>query len=285
MALGFKLFLLSFFPHRWLDLKGQGNQRLFGGLGTVLDKYDALVNQVKQEMRVSTAVETIPIRETEYGIPINPAVSLDVRRANIIAIMREPGGPMTKSDLINALRSYGIEVTIENIFNLSEMWIRTNPSYTDVFGFDQITAFVERVTRAHVGKVWVMPFLATNPKEIELTITYRATINFWNERILYLDGSWLLSGSLYANEPILTCMGFYMPTQQSVAALLDSTYNLSSKEIQKEHDLNLGYTASNQNTENISSRVIIEHDLWFLDGTYGLDGIKLLDAEVLLYEL
>lgn len=250
--MGFREFLLSFFPHRWLDLKGTGNTRLFGGLGMVLDDLDAKVTSIKAESIVRTAVESIPVREVEYGLPINPALPLEVRRSNIIAKKRERGGPITKPDLLNALRAYGIEATIENDYSHSVMWIRINPDYTDVSDFSQITAFVERVTRAHVGKVWAIPFSVTNPKEIDLTVIHRAIINFWDDRVLYLDGTWLLDG----------------------------TFILGGKESDRDNDCSLRLTVNNQNQENFSARLITEYDLWYLDGIYTLNGTKLLDAEI-----
>lgn len=251
--MGFKDFLLSFFPHRWLDPKSAGNIRLFGGLGLVLDQYDALVSQVKQEMRVSTAVDSIPFREAEYGLPVNPSLPLGVRRSNIMAKMRERGGPITKPDLLNALDAYGIKATLENDYENSVMWIRIDPDYTDVSDFGQIAAFVERVTRAHVGKVWAIPFSVTNQKGIDITVFHRAIVNFWDERALYLDGSWFLDG----------------------------TYALSGKEITRENNCGMRLTLSNLNQESIGARLITENDLWYLDGTYNLDGTKFLDAEII----
>lgn len=152
--MGFKEFLIAIFPHRWIDTKAPGNTKLFSGLGAILDQVDGLVNQARQEMRVSTAVETIPTREVEYGLPIDPSQTLATRRANLINKMREKGGAVNKDDLIKMLRTYGIEATIQNIHELYVMKIRIVSTKGEPENFAQIQAFVEGVTRAHVGKEW-----------------------------------------------------------------------------------------------------------------------------------
>jgi hypothetical protein len=157
--MGFKEFLLAIFPRRWLNPNAPGVIRLLGGLGASLDEYDSLVKQVKHEIRVSTAVETIPAREVEYGLPVDPSLPIETRRANIIARKRERGGPVTKDDLVNMLRAYGLEVTILNDYNHAVMKIHVESPPGEPPGFRQIQAFVENVCRAHVGKEWELSYL------------------------------------------------------------------------------------------------------------------------------
>lgn len=164
--MGFKDFILVIFPHRWLDLKGPGNIRLFGGLGAALDEIDALIKQVRQEMRVSTAIESIPTRESEYGLPIDSSQTLSTRRATILNKMKERRGPISKDELIKALRTYGIEVTIQNVHNQHVMKIRIVSTHGEPEGFAQIQAFVENTCRAHVGKEW--EFTYTNYGELKI---------------------------------------------------------------------------------------------------------------------
>ncbi|MGF9912748.1 putative phage tail protein [Paenibacillus ehimensis] len=152
--MNFSSLLARFFPHRWLNPKLSGNQKLFEGLGKTLDQMNALLQQVKNESRVLTAIDTIPLREDEYGIPSDPSIPLDIRRSSIIARMREQARPITKDDLLNALRSYGLEAEITTIPGQSIMKIRIISPYGEPPGFQQIQEFVEEVTRAHVGKEW-----------------------------------------------------------------------------------------------------------------------------------
>ncbi|MCP1306477.1 putative phage tail protein [Paenibacillus tyrfis] len=152
--MNFSSFLMSFFPHRWLNPKLHGNKKMFEGLGKTLDQMNDLLQQVKNESRVLTAVDTISLREDEYGIPSDPSIPLDIRRSSIIARMREQARPITKDDLLNALRSYGLEAEITNIPGQSLMKIKIVSPYGEPSGFQQIQEFVEEVTRAHVGKEW-----------------------------------------------------------------------------------------------------------------------------------
>ncbi|MBU7314043.1 putative phage tail protein [Paenibacillus oleatilyticus] len=156
--MNFSSFLMSFFPHRWLNPKHPGNKKLFEGLGKTLDQMNNLLQQVKNESRVLTAVDTIPLREDEYGIPSDPSIPLDIRRSSIIARMREQARPITKEDLLNALRSYGLEAEITTIPGQSIMKIRIISPYGEPPGFKQIQEFVEEVTRAHVGKEWIFSY-------------------------------------------------------------------------------------------------------------------------------
>ncbi|MCG9966876.1 YmfQ family protein [Pelotomaculum terephthalicicum JT] len=109
---------------------------------------------MKQEARVSAAVESIPTRETEYGLAIDPSLTIATRRANILNKMKKRGGPIKKEDLIEALRTYGIEATIQNFYNLHVMKIRISGVRGVPDDFEKIQSFVESICRAHVGKGW-----------------------------------------------------------------------------------------------------------------------------------
>ncbi|MCI1696458.1 putative phage tail protein [Aneurinibacillus aneurinilyticus] len=101
--MGFMDFLFNMFPHRWLKRDAPGTFRFFIGLGNVLDKYDEMVKQVEREADVRTAVLTLPEREGEYGLNIDPSLPLDVRRNRLIVRMGEEGGPTNKKDFEAAL--------------------------------------------------------------------------------------------------------------------------------------------------------------------------------------
>ncbi|WP_010502826.1 putative phage tail protein [Paenibacillus elgii] len=177
--MNFSSFLMSFFPHRWLNPKLHGNRKLFEGIGKTLDQMNDLLQQVKNESRVLTAVDTIPLREDEYGIPSDPSIPLDIRRSSIIARMREQARPITKEDLLNALRSYGLEVEIANIPGQSIMKIRILSPYGEPPGFQQIQEFVEGATRAHVGKEW--EFSYTTWGEVKRTTWAEVKLGTWGK--------------------------------------------------------------------------------------------------------
>jgi hypothetical protein len=151
--MSFSDFLKSFFPHRWLEKDKPGNLRLFTGLDTTLDLFEAMVNKVKQESRILTAFDSIPIREAEYGIPINPLLSIESRRGNILARKQERSGPITKDDLIQAIKSaYGIDISIEHDYNNYIMYIQIENTLGIPDCLEQMQAYIESVCRAHIEK-------------------------------------------------------------------------------------------------------------------------------------
>lgn len=69
---------------------------------------------------------------------------------------------------------------------------------------------------------------------------------------------------------------------------MDSTYELSGYKSGKDVDFYpafLGITTGIRAEPEIKEMLSVEKDLWYLDGTYALDGTKLLDAEIIKYEL
>jgi hypothetical protein len=151
-------FLKGIFPLRLLKSDSSSNDRLLGGLGTTLDSMDALLKAVKNETKVSMAVDTIPIRELELGIPIDPSVPIEVRRASIIARMREQSRPITKPDLIIAVRAFGIILDIQNDRSNSVMQLVVLSPEGIPAGIDQLEVFIEELCRAHVGKTWAFNY-------------------------------------------------------------------------------------------------------------------------------
>lgn len=276
--MAFKDFLFSFFPHRWLNPKAPGVIRLLGGIGATLDEIFDLAKQVQNEMRIATAVATIPDRETEFGIPVDPIIPIEIRRASLIAREREKGGSITSLDIIAALGVYGVNVTIQNNPNIYEMLIRMDPESVDVPGFTQMNVYLERARRAHVGKVWAFPAVLLNPKDLQATDTHNVNVSPYNRQVFKLDGEWLLNGQIRLNnQPGNTdnnaSQGLKTSSHHSFS--LDGNWFLDGNE----------YLNSDPLRENISSVLTVEKDLWHLDGTYYLDGEKILDAEIILYEL
>ncbi|WP_027416200.1 putative phage tail protein [Aneurinibacillus terranovensis] len=94
--MGFKDFLYNTFPHRWLDRKDAGNERLFGGLGNVLDYLYSFVEKVQKEANPATAEDLLPTLESMYGLTIDASLPLQDRQNRLIARMRERGGTIRK---------------------------------------------------------------------------------------------------------------------------------------------------------------------------------------------
>ncbi|UED70703.1 putative phage tail protein [Brevibacillus sp. HD3.3A] len=104
--MGFKDFLFNFIPHRWLDLKKEGTRRLFEGLGKALDYVMGMVDMVKAETRVKTAINSLSEREIEHGLPVDATLDIETRRKRILAKKREQGGPVNTKDFESALAMF-----------------------------------------------------------------------------------------------------------------------------------------------------------------------------------
>lgn len=168
--MGFSSFLQGFIPKRWLDTKLPGNVRLFNGLGATLDWINDLLQQVKRESRVLTAIETIPIREKEHGMSPDPSIPIDVRRASIIARQREQSRPLTKADLKTSLQSYGVVVDITNDPANSTMTFKILNVNGVPVGYQQVQEYLRQAVRAHVEVIFMFRYIMIS--EIEaLTIS------------------------------------------------------------------------------------------------------------------
>jgi hypothetical protein len=149
--MGFKEFLLNMIPHRWLDPLKAGTQRLFGGLGAVLDIYDSMVKKIEQESSVRTAVDTLGTRETEYGIPVDPSMSLEGRRTRLIVRMREGAAPITKPEFEASLSIlFGSSVRVITVLNEPYMTIEFEEVGNSI-DFNVVEDYIRRNKRAHVG--------------------------------------------------------------------------------------------------------------------------------------
>lgn len=149
--MGFMDFLFNMFPHRWLKRDAPGTFRFFIGLGNVLDKYDEMVKQVEREADVRTAVLTLPEREAEHELNIDPSLPLDVRRSRLIARMQEEGGPTPKKEFEKSLTFLANTPTrIINHINEEYVTIEFDNVQQEI-NFDVIEEYIKRNKRAHVG--------------------------------------------------------------------------------------------------------------------------------------
>ncbi|AFS78514.1 hypothetical protein DUF2313 [Gottschalkia acidurici 9a] len=185
--MAFKDFLLSFFPHRSIDPDHPNNIRFFGKLSNVFNYIEKLVIQVKKESDISTATYSISAREEEAGIVSDTSLSIELRRANILAHKRKSDGSITKEELINALRAFGIEVSITNVSTQHLMKLNILKPYGVPDNLEHIQAFVEEVCRAHVGKEWTFNSISWNEFDsYDMTWDEFESLNLtWNEFEIY----------------------------------------------------------------------------------------------------
>ena len=129
-----------------------------------------------------------------------------------------------------------------------------------------------------------------------------------NRRLLLLDGTWFLDGSYRLNGyrtaeldlypaalEIFSAWktNLYTSSQNSHVSIIAEDIQLMSRGIcllsEIEHPLEEESILSLEDQVNVASgtggHLRVEHDLWYLDGTYFLDGTKYLDAEIFEYNL
>ena len=157
-------YLLSFMPHRWLNRKKKGVQRLFGGLAKVLEWVDGYRQVVVRNSSTRTAVEIIPELESEYGLPVNPAnLNIEARRQRIVAKKRERGGVVQENDVASLIAAYGLEATLERPENCVLMINMPSGIKPDGL-FENIRDLLEHNVRAHVR--YAMNYNIDMPKDI-----------------------------------------------------------------------------------------------------------------------
>lgn len=182
--MGFKEFLLNFIPHRWLDKNSSGTIRLFQGLGQALDYVMSLVDMVKKESRVKTAVNSLGIREVEHGLPVDQAMDIETRRNRILAKKREQGGPVNTQDFESALGMFvgGKAKIIPNHSNYFVMYRLESP--TETFNLPVIEEYVKDNKLAHLAHAYNLSGngshieFSTPDKPIAHVSTYQACGTF-----------------------------------------------------------------------------------------------------------
>lgn len=152
--MAFKDFLLSFFPHRWLNPNHPNNLKFFEGLSNSLDYVNGLIDSVSLESNIVTATDLIVLYEKEYNITTDTALPIEIRRANILAQKRKLNNPITKQDLISILETAGLTVDITNIRDQYRMNIKILSPHGTPSNFEQVKDLVEKITRAHIEKVY-----------------------------------------------------------------------------------------------------------------------------------
>lgn len=152
--------MLSYFPHRWLDPKAPGVNRLIGGIGKTFGRWHPdYIGNIKAQQSVASAGEGLYYWENQLGIKPNPLLPLETRRANVLARMMNRGGPFTKHLLEQALLSYGatVEVT-QDPANYTVTVKVLEPRGTPQF-LAEMQEYTREVVHAHLGIEWELSFI------------------------------------------------------------------------------------------------------------------------------
>ncbi len=157
-----------------------------------------------------------------------------------------------------------------------------------------------------------LSFILTTNVRIDVQTASRLTLvaGFYprgNQAFLRLDGSWLLDGTKQLNGYLSNDIEFYparLALQSYAAAVLaaDASQRLAlSAPAAVDTGAGVWFVSGSQREPGQSGRMALpssaevstgaqgrlraEHDLWYLDGSFRLDGTKVLDAYVIDYDL
>ncbi|MGF9909495.1 putative phage tail protein [Brevibacillus porteri] len=153
--MGFKEFLLNFIPHRWLDKKAVGTIRLFQALGKALDYVMSLVDMVKEESRVKTALNSLGTREVEYGLPVDQSLDIETRRKRILAKKREQGGPVNTDEFEASLGLLtGTIATVVPFHSDYSMQIKLEGNQSAFIDFKLTEEYITNNKLAHIAHTY-----------------------------------------------------------------------------------------------------------------------------------
>lgn len=235
----FKNFLYKHFPHRWLNKKAEGTERLFGGLARNLAYIWSYIELLRRNNSVHTAEEIISELENEYEIPVNPSISIEFRRQRILARMRIQDSPVTKADLIKMLETLGLqECRIENEYNNYKIvvWFTITGSLPEQL--PEGKKMLEENVRAHIifmlNGVVKENLLNKERVRANRLMMSMGVSNFGAEDLYlngrrFLDGSWRLgavTGNLCLNKVKLSA-GVINRMQLSAVVIADSIWKLN----------------------------------------------------------
>ncbi|WP_340701677.1 putative phage tail protein [Brevibacillus borstelensis] len=185
--MGFKDFLQNFMPHRWLNHKKTGTARLFEGLGKALDYAGGMVDMVRSETRVKTAVNSLGTRELEHGLPVEPLLDIETRRKRILAKKREQGGIVNTEEFESSLGLLtGTIVTVIPFHSDYLMQINMEGTQSAAIDFELAEEYIDENKLAHIAHTYQL-------EQTKGSIEHSSP----DEPIMYYDDP-LYCGSFYA---------------------------------------------------------------------------------------
>lgn len=249
----FSNFLLTHFPHRWLDRNAEGTQKLFSGLGEALAYASSFTKLLKRNHSLRSAEEALAELENEYGLTINPSLDASVRRGRIIAKMRLQDSPVTKSDLLGMLAALdfdGCDIVMKDRFNMLVRFAHPEKGQGEM---KEMRTLLEENVRAHI--LFELNAVVSSAVKNENTLLHNSLkipISVVNLGLscVRLDGRRRLLGD------------FRLFSQMAGPRVSDITYQIGVK---NEYGLR-GF--------------LTEDTVWRLSGEALLDGTKLLNAFV-----
>lgn len=237
---------------------------LFKALGKVLDRMKQDIFKLRRQAIISTAdSKALEMHGIDRRIQKYADETYEQYRSRLLAKREVAEMAGSYEGIMAVLRSLGlIDAYIEPLFltnpeRWAEFYIRISEANMDVVRNFEIVKREVRIVKQGTS----LPNYSFNVHvenkttyQIGATSIHRAAINFWSNRRFYLDGSWKLDGStlLTGNEENLEL-----------------------------HDIKITNRLLIANENNIGSSLTTKKNYWVLDGSYALDGSRMLNAELI----
>lgn len=232
-------------------------QAIYEAIGSEWDNADELTHEILLQLHPQTATWGLIFWEQRLGLPTNINEDIERRRRKVIAKLQSRY-IITPEKMATIVKNYtGANVLV--VENIAPYTFKVAVNIDDIINNKDLTTIVRKIKPSHLA--WIPDFMLKFKNEENFNvvrITNRLFLNFRGNVPLRLDGSWTLNG-----ENLLNGYEFY---SESLKVGSKNRFFISKKEMFK-------------------PTVRIEKNLWYLDGTYNLDGSKLLNSEVREEEL
>lgn len=220
---------------------------LYQVTGEEYEDAERLVTELPLQVFPETATWGLMYHEILYGIPVDSTKSLEERRREIFLRrnMRAPLNPDRLEEWIYLATGVKVEIT-ENVKPYTFKVRFEDLDFT--YSLSNLFQKIRSMKPSHLSFMYGIGTTVENRNDMLLS---KIRIRFcvpWATGVYYLDGSFLLDGSVLLAYPDLNPMNMVI-----------------------RGDVNL--------RETFAGKITVYKDWWLLDGAHRLDGSKNIDAE------
>lgn len=310
--------MLSYVTKGWYDNSYVGKW-LYHVMGLEMDGAVELIESLPYQAFPETATWGLQYFEVLFGLPINPAgKTIEERRKEILKKrnMRAPLNPDKLAEYIYL--TTGVKVHITE--NVRPYTFRVDFDDIDfAYSLQKLYEEIRNIKPSHLSFMYGLKFEIQNREGIDVSkIRIRMQVP-WIGYEYYLDGSWLLDGSVLLGYRDFNPMKIRIRSQAAAAGknsakllisarigvsekmclgmaakiadtALQERYSIPKIRVQTENRGKITNPASLQVTAAVQNREMVaasatEYLYWRLDGRYALDGSKLLGPDIMKEEL
>lgn len=238
--------MLNTVTQGWYDRSYVGKW-LFEVMGREMEDARTLIEELPLQAYPETATWGLMYHEILYGLPVNIDLSLEERRKAVIKKrnMRAPLNPDKLEEWIYLTTGVRVHIA-ENVKPYTFCVRFENLDFS--YALSDLFREIRNVKPSHLSFMWGLGLTVENRNEVLLS-KIRIKFNVpWAVGGYYLDGSFLLDGSVILTLPDL---------------------NPFNMRIRCDHRLR----------EEFLTSIVSYKNYWVLDGTYRLNGERQLNAE------